>query len=64
MVESLVELHRIIEYRGGAVYRTAYVGQVWVAADEVPPPGHQYVALSTAWYTANPDQQTVRLRRP
>lgn len=63
MVESLMELHRITEYRGGMVYRTEYVGQVWVAEGDQPPTDHQFVALSTAYLAAHPDQQTVRMRR-
>lgn len=64
MIESLVDLYLITEYKGGAVYRTKFVSRVWVVADEAPPLDHQFVALSMAYLRQNPDLQTVRLRRP
>lgn len=50
-LEYLRELYRIVERRQGAVYRTAYIRDVWVTSADLlnPPEDCQYVAKSTSF---------------
>lgn len=54
-VEVLYELHRVTEWRNGAIYKTEYVEDVWVPHDAVAPEGTLYVAKSSSY-----QGQTIR----
>jgi hypothetical protein len=62
-MEVLLELHRIVEMRGGAVYRTEFVRRDWFPVNEEAPEGYLLVSLSTRWLAENPDADTMRIRR-
>lgn len=64
--EKLIELHKIVAWRGGCVYRTESLGERWVPIDDEAPAGFQYVSLSTTKAKAMADagEQTFRKARP
>lgn len=59
VTEYLRELWRIAEYRGGAIYRSVYLHDVWVTEVDLrnPPAEHQYVVKSTSF-----TGETIRVR--
>lgn len=58
-VEVLRELHRVTERRGGAVYKTEYVRDVWVGRDETPLADHLLVVKGTDY--EGPTIRTVQI---